>query len=296
MSRGASSSPRLSLAARSSSSSGHGASGLTWSIVTGETPPQSSMPASSSAREVAGQVRRRLHRDLRRQDQPRGRDRPQQLLERRLGRVGHPRAGLRAEVLDDHLLHVRPGRRDRAQRVEPLLARLADADQDPGRERHARLAREPQRLEPRRGQLVGRAEVRAAARRQPLRRSSRASAPSTPRPAAAARSRPRVSTPGLRCGSSDVSSSTARAASARYSTRRRAAERRQLVARRAVAQLRLVAEREQRLAAAGPLARPRDLEHLVDRHVRRGLLHRRHAALDRGGVPRRSGRRCDSAP
>ena len=33
---------------QSRSSSGHGASGLTWSIVTGDTPPQSLMPASSS--------------------------------------------------------------------------------------------------------------------------------------------------------------------------------------------------------------------------------------------------------
>ncbi len=49
VSRGASSRPRLSVARRSSSSSGHGASGLTWSIVTGETPPQSSIPASSRA-------------------------------------------------------------------------------------------------------------------------------------------------------------------------------------------------------------------------------------------------------
>ena len=48
-SRGASSSPLLAVAAARRSSSGHGASGLTWSIVTGETPPQSSMPASSSA-------------------------------------------------------------------------------------------------------------------------------------------------------------------------------------------------------------------------------------------------------
>ena len=50
--------------------------------------------------------------------------------------------------------------------------------------------------------------------------------------------------------------------------RRRAPERRELVARRAVAQLGLVAEREERLAAAGPLAGARDREHLVDRHVR----------------------------
>ncbi len=46
--RGASSSPRERVASASRSSSGHGASGLTWSIVTGETPPQSSMPASRS--------------------------------------------------------------------------------------------------------------------------------------------------------------------------------------------------------------------------------------------------------
>ena len=46
-SRGASSRPRLRVASASRSISGHGASGLTWSIVTGETPPQSSMPASS---------------------------------------------------------------------------------------------------------------------------------------------------------------------------------------------------------------------------------------------------------
>ena len=44
---GASSSPRERVASASCSSSGQGASGLTWSIVTGETPPQSSIPASS---------------------------------------------------------------------------------------------------------------------------------------------------------------------------------------------------------------------------------------------------------
>jgi hypothetical protein len=38
---------RASVAVASRSISGHGASGLTWSIVTGETPPQSSIPASS---------------------------------------------------------------------------------------------------------------------------------------------------------------------------------------------------------------------------------------------------------
>ena len=50
--------------------------------------------------------------------------------------------------------------------------------------------------------------------------------------------------------------------------RRRAAELGELLARGAVAQLGLVAEREERLAAARRRARPRDREHLVDRHVR----------------------------
>ena len=50
--------------------------------------------------------------------------------------------------------------------------------------------------------------------------------------------------------------------------RRRAAELGQLVAGRAVPQLRLVAEREQRLAATRRRAGGRDLDHLVDRQVR----------------------------
>ncbi len=46
--RGASVKPRASVTSRSRSRSGQGRSGLTWSAVTGDTPPQSSMPASSS--------------------------------------------------------------------------------------------------------------------------------------------------------------------------------------------------------------------------------------------------------
>ncbi len=41
-------SPCASVTSRSRSRAGQGRSGLTWSAVTGETPPQSSMPASSS--------------------------------------------------------------------------------------------------------------------------------------------------------------------------------------------------------------------------------------------------------
>ncbi len=46
--RAASSNPAARVSASSRSTSGHGASGLTWSIVTGDTPPQSLMPASSN--------------------------------------------------------------------------------------------------------------------------------------------------------------------------------------------------------------------------------------------------------
>ena len=48
MSRAVSTLPAASVAARNRSSAGHGRSGFTWSSVTGETPPQSSMPAASS--------------------------------------------------------------------------------------------------------------------------------------------------------------------------------------------------------------------------------------------------------
>ena len=83
-----------------------------------------------------------------------------------------------------------------------------------------------------------------------------------------ARRSSRVRTPGFRCGSSPVSSSTAPGGAREVLERRRAAERRKLLARGAVAQLGLVAEGEQRLAAARGRARARDLQHLVDRQVR----------------------------
>ena len=40
--------PRASVTSRRRSIEGHGLSGLTWSAVTGDTPPQSSIPASMS--------------------------------------------------------------------------------------------------------------------------------------------------------------------------------------------------------------------------------------------------------
>ncbi len=121
---------------------------------------------------VVGEVRRRLQRHLGRQDQPRHRDRPQVVVERRLRRRRHLRVRLGAEVLDDHLLqvavpHVQLAQRE--QRLDPLGARLADPDQDPARVRDPQPAGALDRVEPDVGQLVGRAEVRHPALRQPRR-------------------------------------------------------------------------------------------------------------------------------
>ena len=233
--------------------------------------------------EVLGQVRRRLEVDLRRQDQARGGERPEMVLDRRLRRVRHLRVRLRAEVLDDHLLDVAVPRvrgGDRLQCVEPLLACLADPDQDPRRERDALGAGGVQRGEPCGRELVRRAEVRAAATRQPLRR----------------RLEHRPHGDGQRAECADVLARQHAGVQVRQQARLLehslgragqvlerggAAERGQLLARRPVPQLRLVAEREQRFAAAGGGACPGDVQHLVEGQVRAlaALRRRREGAV-----------------
>src|SRR5262249_36633670 len=93
---------------------------------------------------------------------PRGGDGPEVLVEARLGVRRHARPGLRAEVLDDDLLEVAEllaQLPEREQRLDSLLARLADPDQDPARERDRELAGEANGLEPPGGDLVGRGPV-----------------------------------------------------------------------------------------------------------------------------------------
>ena len=117
--------------------------------------------------EVVAQVRRHLDVHPRAEHEPGGSGAPEHLVQLWLGVPGHLRPRLRAEVLDDHLLDMAVALvqvADREQRVEPLGARLADADQDPARERHARLAGRRDRREPHLRALVRRAEMRAAAR------------------------------------------------------------------------------------------------------------------------------------
>ena len=123
--------PASRRALASASSCGHGASGLTWSGVTGETPPQSLMPArDQSARDRRGQVGRRLdvHRRGRRAM------RATAMVHRcssasRLRRLRHARAGLGAEILDDDFLDVAVARR--AARASPAAPRCARARVSP---------------------------------------------------------------------------------------------------------------------------------------------------------------------
>ena len=75
-----------------------------------------------------------------------------------LGRVGHLRVRLGAEVLDDDLLDVpvfvvQPPQRQ--QRLDPLAAGFADPDQDPGRERDLQFAGVAHGLQADSGSLSG---------------------------------------------------------------------------------------------------------------------------------------------
>ncbi len=217
---------------------------------------------------LEGEVRRRLHVHARGQQDARGGDRPEVVLHVGLRVRGHPRAGLGPEVLDDHLLEVVVLFRDppeRPQRVEALLARLADADQDPARERDRQLAREPDRLEPQGRVLVGRAPVRAALLRQPggrrLEHDPHGGGDRPQRGEVGARHDARVQV-GQEARLLEHGAGRVR----EVLERRLEAELGQLLARNAVAELRLVAEREEGLATAGGGARASYLEHLVELH------------------------------
>ena len=191
------------------------------------------------------------------------------VVDRRLRRVDHPRARLGAEVLDDHLLHVAitlVRLTDREQRVDPLRTRLADPDQDPRREGDALGAGCVECCKTRGGKLVGRAEVRTAALREPLGRRLEHDP-----------HRRRARAQHAHVGGGEHAGIEMRqqagllehgvGGAREILERRRAAEVGQLIARRAVAQLRFVAEREERLATARGRAGGGDLDHLVDRQV-----------------------------
>ena len=255
--RGSSVRPAAAQAASRRATAGHGASGFTWSGVTGETPPKSSMPAASSAGKSSPErFGRRLHRDVARQQEARDGDRPEVVLERRLVRVRHLRVGLRAEVLDDHLLQVpvlemQVAQRD--QRLDALAPGLADPDQDAAGVRDAQPPRPCDRVDADGGILVGRAEVRATARRQAIRRRLEHDPLRRGRP----RGAPQlvvVEHAGVRVGQQPGLAQHLSSDVGEVGGGRREPECGELVPRGAVAQLRLVAEREE--ASRHPASAP----------------------------------------
>ena len=123
--------------------------------------PGSDHPAQRTGTEIG----RRLDVHVRLEDQTRHGDGPEMVLDLRRCDLLHARAGLGPEILDDDFLDmtVRVVQvAQRKQRVDALLARFADADQNPRRERHAALAGQTHGFEARGGNLVGRAEMGAA--------------------------------------------------------------------------------------------------------------------------------------
>src|SRR5438128_8132552 len=131
-------------------------------VVEGER--RDSAPIIETRREEAGidlrrEVRRRLDVHLWAQDEARDRERPQEILERGLGRLPHRDPRLGAEVLDDDLLDVAVlfvEVADRDERVDPLASRLADADEQAGRARNAELPGDPNLWPRPRRHFVGR--------------------------------------------------------------------------------------------------------------------------------------------
>ena len=233
----------------------------------GDTAPIIDACVEQPGEVVAGQVGRGLKVDARRQKEPRDGDRPEVVFQRGFGIGRHPRLRLGAEVLDDHLLKmaVFAGERaQREQRIDPLLARLPDPDEDAARERDLKLTGQPDCLQPRGGILVGCTPVRPAALTQP-------------------RSRALEHDPHRRRHGSQAHEVVARH-HARIEMRQQAGLRdhrssgmlqvlegggethlEQLVASHAVAKLRLVTKREQCLATARRRAGASDRQHLVDR-------------------------------
>ena len=202
---------------------------------------------------------------VRAEHEPRGRGRPEQLVERRLrarrpsaspawrGSSGRSPPGCARSARASS--RIASSASIRSSRVSPIPIRIPLVNGT----RASPASRESSRAA-RAGSLSGepkcgppRSESRSDARLEhdPLRRGHLAQR---------AQRRRGVITPGFACGSRPVSSSTSRHMRDEVLERRLAAERGELLARRAVAQLRLVAEREERLAGSRPRrprARPR---------------------------------------
>ncbi len=127
--------------------------------------------ANQLAQRFRAEIRRRLNVHLRFEQQPGCRDGPEVILDRRRSHFSHARPRFRPEILHDDLLDVAVAivqLAQRQERIDTFRARLADADQNTAGERHTGFSGKPDRLQARRRPLVGRPEVRSAARAQAL--------------------------------------------------------------------------------------------------------------------------------
>ena len=217
--------------------------------------------------EVIGEVRRRLEVHI-----P-GRTSRATAIDQSRSSDGHalaprmPRRDLRKEVLHDHLLHVTVSgvaRGDRPERVQAVLAALADPDEDPGRERDAQLSSSFERGQPARRLLVGSAAMAVeraverldhhalAGRGRPQQRELAL----VERPGVGMRQQPRL-------GDDDLSACGEVVDGGRVPVLG------EPPGGFLVPELGPLAQREQRLVTSDGSARPRDREDLVDREVRR---------------------------
>ena len=157
---------------------------------------------------------------------------------------------------------------DRGQRVEPLRARLADADQDAGGERHRQFAGAAHRLQPR-----PRAPCPASRNaHRPARTAARCST-SSMMPMLADTVAERRDFFARHDARIDVGQQAGlvqhqRAHRAQVLDGRLVTQRGQGLTRGAIAQFRLVAQGEQRLCAACGGACPRDRQHRLGRQIR----------------------------
>ena len=114
---------------------------------------------------VTDQVRRGLDPGLRAEHQPGDGDGRGEVRQLGVGHAAHPGVRLGPEVLHDDFLDaavLAGDPTDREDRFGPLGERLADADEDPGGERHAAAPGVLEHAQPDRGVLVRAAVVRGA--------------------------------------------------------------------------------------------------------------------------------------
>ena len=191
--------------------------------------------------------------------------RPQQVVEIGFLGIGELGVGLGPEVLDDDFLDMTMGGvqiPDRLQRVDPLVACLADADQDAGCERNLQFAGQTQGFQPDCGMFVGRTVVNAALPAEPLAGGLQHDALAGRHLAQAGDLLARHHA-GIGVRQQSGLAQHQRAHRGEIGDRRFVAERLQCVARGLVSQLGLVAQREQRFGTTCGRTGARDGEHLV---------------------------------